>query len=392
MSPPRGKGLVRLPSFRGWWCRHPRLRVLLAGLLLLPFLLLLLRLLFFSGPHLPVETARPLRVVDMHCHTAGIGAGGSGCSVSDTFRSSYKFRIYLRSFGVTLEDLEAQGDALVIRRIARWVRESSEVDAAIVLALDGVIDAEGRLDARATQVYVPNQFVRNETARHPELLFGASINPMRTNAVELLHWAHQRRARLVKWLPSIQLFDPADRAFVPFYQKLVELDLPLLVHVGAERAFTGAREEWGDPHRLRLALDTGVRVIAAHMATTGRHEGERDIDRLLELMERYPRLHADISSLTQINKAGFIEEVLRNPLLQGRLFYGSDFPLINSPLVSPWYFPLNLEAERMRAIADIGNPWDRDVALKRALGFPAEIFGRAATLLLHPHDLPVPDP
>ena len=52
----------------------------------------------------------------------------------------------------------------------------------------------------------------------------------------------------------------------------------------------------GDPYRYRLALDHGVMVIAAHAATTGHQEGERNIDRLLSLMERYPNLYGDISS------------------------------------------------------------------------------------------------
>ncbi len=385
----RGKGLwERLLRLR----RRLRRRHVLGALLLAVLLPVLLRLILFQGPHLPVEESRAPQVVDMHVHAAGVGAGDSGCYVSPAFLASYKFGIYLRSYGIGRQELEREGDALVIRRIARWVRESAEVDAAVVLALDGVIDEQGRLDREATQVYVPNQFVLRETARHPELFFGASINPMRTNAVELLRWARQRGARLVKWLPSIQRFDPASPALIPFYQKLVELDLPLLVHTGAERAFLGSQEEMGDPYRYRLALDHGVMVIAAHAATTGHQEGERNIDRLLSLMERYPNLYGDISSLTQINKSGFLGEALSDPRLEGRLLYGSDFPLINSPLVSPWYFPLNLEAGQMRALSRIENPWDRDVALKRALGVRSAIFARTATLLMHPGDLADPDP
>ena len=349
-------------------------------------ILCLCRVIFFSGPFSSVDGNRASSVVDIHCHTAGIGAGGSGCFVSKALRSSYKFRIYLDSFGVDLPALEANGDALVVRRIAERVRDSKRVDAAIVLAMDGVVDEKGRLDRAATQFYVPNQFVLRETAKYPELFFGASINPKRTNAVELLTWARDNGAKLVKWLPSIQFFDPNDRSLLPFYQKMVELDLPLLSHAGRERSFTHSREEFSDPQKLQLALDAGVTVIVAHIASTGQHEGERDTDRLKAMMKRYPRLYSEISSLTQVNKLGYLKEALRDEVFQGRLFYGSDYPLINTPLVSPWYFQRNLKLSQMKTISEIQNPWDRDVALKQALGVPSEVFERASLLLMSPED------
>ena len=349
-------------------------------------LLLLLRLVFFEGTHQgPLELSRG--VVDIHCHTAGVGAGESGCFVSSAMRASYKFRIYLESFGVNLDALEREGDGLVIQKIAERVQASQQVQAAIVLAMDGVILGDGRLDLERTEFYVPNDFVRAQTLERPELFWGASINPNRTNAIERLEWAHAHGAKLVKWLPSIQLFDPSDVAYVPFYKRMAELKLPLLSHAGHERSFTSARDEFADPWKLKLALENGVTVIVAHIASTGHHENQRATDRLLEMMERYPNLYSEISSLTQVNKLGYLFEALRDDRFAGRLLYGSDYPLINTALVSPWFFPLALEVGQMKRIAEIDNPWDRDVALKAALGVPREIFARATNLLMTQGDL-----
>jgi hypothetical protein len=132
---------------------------------------------------------------------------------------------------------------------------------------------------------------------------------------------------------------------------------------------------------LRLPLSLGVTVIAAHVATPGAHAGERDLERLARLMTAHANLLADISSLTQVNKLGMLGEVLRRPEFQGRLVYGTDFPLINMPLVSPWYFPLNLKLGEMRRLARLENPWDRDVELKQALGVPAEVFAAGTRVL-----------
>ena len=70
--------------------------------------------------------------------------------------------------------------------------------------------------------------------------------------------------------------------------------------------------------------------------------------------------------------------------MEGRLLYGSDFPLMNTPLVSPWHFPLQLTGSQMAAIGSITNAWDRDVALKRGLGVPPDIFERTGKVLCSP--------
>ena len=53
-----------------------------------------------------MSASRP-GIVDMHCHIAGIGAGDSGCFVSEKLRNNWRFGIYLRSFGVTQKEIAA---------------------------------------------------------------------------------------------------------------------------------------------------------------------------------------------------------------------------------------------------------------------------------------------
>ena len=332
---------------------------------------------FHRGPYGPPQELPTARILDMHVHTAGIGAGNSGCFVSKDMRNSYKFGIYLKSFWTTRKEMEEKGDAHVIATIAQKVGESEHVDGAIVLALDGAVTEAGVLDRELTEVYVPDEFVAKETAKHTNLFWGASINPRRTNALERLKWAKENGARLLKWIPSIMLFDPSDEAFRPFYEKLIEYRMPLLTHAGQERSFTNAKDELCDPQKLHLPLKMGVTVVVAHIASTGDNEGERDTDRLARMMNQYTNLYSEISSLTQFNKPGYLDEAINRPEWQGRLVYGSDFPLINTALVSPHYYPLRLTLKQRRELAAIKNPWDQDVLLKRALGVPAEVFARS---------------
>ena len=337
-------------------------------------LLLILRELFFSGSYLVVEKSYESPIFDMHCHTAGVGAGGSGCFVSKELKNNFRFKVYLKAFGVTLPEIEAKGDKVLLERLASRLKESRRVGAAIILAMDGVIDDRGNLDREKTEFFVPNEFVAKETSKYSNLYFGASVNPNRPDALDRLQWAKDNGALLIKWLPSIQYINPEEKSFEPFYRKLVELKLPLLTHAGQERSFTHARDELADPVRLKLPLSLGVKVIVAHAASTGQNEGEKDIDRLIGMLESYPNLYSDISSMTQINKPGYLRQALKEKRFKGKLLYGSDFPLINTAAVSPWYFPLNLTRVQMKSISAIDNPWDRDVALKEALGVSSEIF------------------
>jgi uncharacterized protein len=294
--------------------------------------------------------------------------------------SSWKLGIYLKSFGTTREELQQKGDAHVVQLISRQLGESKHVGQAILLAMDGVVDANGELDKSRTEIYVPNDFIAKETAKTTNLLFGASINPLRKDALAQLDAAKAKGARLIKWIPSIMQFDPADERLTPFYRKLVELNLPLLTHAGQERSFTHARDELCDPQRLHLPLKLGVTVIVAHIASTGANAGQRDTDRLAPMMATYTNLYSEISSLTQVNKLGYLREALTRPEWQGRLLFGSDFPLINTALCSPYCYPLNLTAEQCRRISAIENPWDRDVELKQALGVPRGVFERSRVL------------
>lgn len=331
-----------------------------------------------ARPYRPVEPI-PADIVDMHCHIAGIGAGGSGCFVSAQMRDNWRFNIYLRSFGVTKAEILEKGDIIIADRVAETLAQSRYVHRAVILALDGVIGADGQLDTNRTEVYVPNEFVAEVCARHTNLLFGASVNPYRPDALERLEWAKAHGAVLVKWIPPIMEIAPDDSRLVPFYQKMVELNLPLLCHTGEEKSFSHANDQLGDPEKLRLPLSLGVKVIAAHIASSETFQGERGPDRLARLMRECPNLYSDISALTDINKPGYLREALTKPEFTGRLVYGTDFPLINTALDSPWYW-LRLSFRQKWEIWRTKNPWDRDVLTKHYLGTPTETFARSAEM------------
>jgi len=322
------------------------------------------------------------QILDMHCHVAGIGAGDSGAFLSDKMRNNWRYKIYLRAFSVTEEDVIRHGDALIIQKISEKLNTSEHVGAAVLLALDGVIDKDGSLDRQLTETYIPNNFLAAEVAKYGNLYFGASVNPYRKDALERLDQAKADRAVLIKWLPAIQHIDPADNRLVPFYKKLVELDLPLLTHAGNEDAFTRADNSLGDPQKLHLPLRHGVQVIVAHAATTGKSEGQDNMQRLLPMFAQYSNLYTDISALTQVNKLRFLPKLLASGIDPQKILYGTDFPLIKTGLTSPIFSAFNIGPKKVAGLARIKNPWDQDIQLKLAHGVPAQIFSNTQRILI----------
>lgn len=249
------------------------------------------------------------RVIDIHCHAAGLGFGESGCFLSQSMAKSWKLHFYLKAFGVTREDLQREGDGLVLQRLSRRLSEATRVQAAVVLALDGVMDSCGELDRERTELYIPNEYLASRCRIHDNLLFGASVNPLRRDALERLDAVAAQGAVLVKLLPSIQGIDLADRRLAPFYRRLAELKLPLLTHTGEEESFTRSDDALADPALLRLPLEQGVTVIAAHCASNGKNGGEQNLDRLLPLFGEFPNLYGDISALTLANRLGHLQKI-----------------------------------------------------------------------------------
>lgn len=337
---------------------------------------------FLSGAIAADERLEALHIVDYHVHTAGLGYGGSGAFLNEEMRENFRVPFFLRWVGVTEQELEAEGDQLVLRRISKNIARSRYVDQAVVLAMDGIVDrTTGLLDEKRTQIYIPNDFLAREVAKYPNLLFGASINPNRKDSIELLEWVAVQGAVLVKWIPSIMDIDPSDEFFIPFYKKMAELGIPLLSHTGMERSFAHARDELSDPFNLLLPLKHGVTVIAAHMAATGRSEGQDNFERLLSILAAYPNFYADISSLTQINRLGYLVRALKVPWAIDHMIYGTDWPLQHFPVVSPWFHVRHIGWVNAWRISKIENVWDRDVVLKQAMGVPESVFTRMVGVL-----------
>jgi uncharacterized protein len=266
-------------------------------------------------------------VIDCHVHLAAFRTADNGCYISPKMLRSPLFRFLLWKHGLDSDDATRSNQKYVDDLLAE-LRLSKYAEKAVLLGMDGVYDSNGRLDLESTDFLVGNDYVLALARSYPnEFLAGVSINPQRRDAIDELERCIEAGAKLVKVLPNVQGFDPANRQYISFYRKLAQHRVPFLSHVGYEFSLIGKDQSAGDPRKLRVPLDEGVTVIAAHGCSNGLIFSEPYLQTFLDLVSRYKNFYADVSALTQPNRFGMLFRLRRHPEVHNRLLFGTDYPL-----------------------------------------------------------------
>lgn len=319
--------------------------------------------------------------VDVHVHLAGIGAGGSGCWVSPRFTRRVTFQAFrmLHRIATRRSAGGADLDSGWAGTLAERVR-SSELDRAVALGFDAVYDRAGQIDRELSQMVVPVSWVLEACRRHSDaLLPGPSVNPLRADALERLDECIEGGAVLIKWLPSVQRIDPSDRAHSAFYRRLADAGVALLVHSGGgERTFAEIAPELKDVRHLEAPLSAGVTVICAHSGVPVHLSRDPDqLPILRRLLARYPNLWLDNSGMANPSRFAHLARLAHDRQFVQRTLYGSDYPVPSLPL----HYPRRIGPAEVWRLHRERNPFDRDIGLKRALGYPDATLTRAAAVL-----------
>ena len=274
------------------------------------------------------------RVWDSHVHLIGVEEGGNGCAVNPKMRSHLhpRLRFQFDAFkaGSGIRSMET-ADRDYVDRLLLLHRDANPAGRLVLLGFDYLVDRDGSEQPEQSSFYIPNEYVLGLAERYPEIEACVSIHPYRNDAVERLDQAVERGAVGVKWLPNAQGIDPGDSRCDPFYSRLAELGIPLLTHAGHELSVDSEYQTFGNPLRLRRALDHGVRVIVAHCASFGKEDGTPAFDLFMGMFResRYDGLlYGDLAAAALVNRAGRpLREILAASDLHRRLVNGSDYPL-----------------------------------------------------------------
>lgn len=321
------------------------------------------------------------KIIDIHTHVFSLDPARTGCTLSEASERRLVGRYLRWKHGIRASDPAERAEAVLQHQWLGTIEQTKRVDQIVVLAHDAVFSRSGARREEQTHFYIPNNYVLALAREHPRLLPAASIHPYRRDALEELDRVVEQGAVLIKWLPNTQGFDPIDRKNIPFFRKLATHQIPLLCHTGPEFALKPLDQSLGHPSRLRLALEEGVIVIAAHGGGWGWLPG-LGFKRFVEMLLKYPRFYTDTSALTLPPRSRYLLTFLDRPELHAKLVHGSDYPLP----VSPWPFVRRLGLKEARRIAAVASPIDRDLLIKQALGFPESVFARAAGLIRLPEE------
>jgi uncharacterized protein len=320
------------------------------------------------------EIGAPL--IDMHVHIVGNGLRGSGCwlKVGTWHRPLAAFMLH--HIGVGISTAAPEFDEAYTTHLAKLVRESS-LAAAVILAQDEVYDCTGRKLAFGS-FYVPNDYVLNLAREHQEFLPAVSIHPGRPDALNELDRCLEAGAVMLKLLPNCLNVDCNDPRYRKFWERMAEAKLPLLAHTGGEHTVPVFDKNLSDPEVLRLPLECGVTVIAAHSATKSGLTDPEYFYKFCDMLPRYPKLYGDTSAFNVPIRGRHIRACLREPVAS-RLVHGSDYPV---PVFGHWAWMQRFVGWRgFRRCEKISNVLERDFQLKREMGFPTEHFARIHSLL-----------
>jgi len=286
------------------------------------------------------------QVWDAHAHIAGIGDSPSGIYLNPRMNSKlhpahFLRRLFFLNAGCAYA-LEGQSvDVAYVRRMLGLMDGMRRGCKLVLFAFERTYGEDGKADLDRTAFHVPDGYARELARENPRYFeWACSIHPYRRDCVEALEQAKKDNARAVKWLPESMGIDPASPLCDRFYEAAARLKIPVITHAGMERAVLGAeQQEFGNPLRLRRALDAGVRIVVAHCASMGE---DRDTDKgpngpMVDSFELFARLFddkryeknlfGDLSAMTQINRARFLPRVIEREDWHPRLLNGSDYPL-----------------------------------------------------------------
>jgi len=310
-------------------------------------------------------------IVDCHVHLCAFMPGHG--SMSAKLLNSIPFRFMRWRLGID-GPVNAGAEEKLARVLATAI-DDSMLDAAVILAFDAAHDRDGNFDAANTHLYLTNDYAIELCQRFAKMKFGASIHPYRKDAVAELERCVAAGAVLLKWLPIVQNFNPADPRCIPFYEALAHHKLPLLSHTGGEKSLPNLDITVADPMLLRPALDRGVTVIMAHCGTRSAM-GETDfVPNFMKLAKEYEHCYGDTSALNLPTRWYAYESILKDAAVRAKLVHGSDWPILPLP------HPLEHSVRKLWALMHTKNWIRRDIEIKQSLGFEEAYWHRAGKVL-----------
>jgi hypothetical protein len=208
------------------------------------------------------------------------------------------------------EDIEASLPLLSPDVLLAQMDEAG-VDRSILFAVDAPI------------VYASNEYVHELCSRHPDRFIGfASVNPNDRGAAKSLDRAVRKLGLCgLKLHPPLQNFAPDDRIAWPLYEKAVELNIPVVFHVGTTPFGCLCRLAQANPilvDEVAVRFPT-LRIMLTHLGTMWDNEA-------FMVVEKNPNVFIDTAAYLPEIRALLTPELV-NRVGAGKFIFGTDYPM-----------------------------------------------------------------
>ena len=302
-----------------------------------------------------------MKTIDIHTHLL---------SSDVAFQRSYDklaLRFFAKKFGMDPKALVRDPYGEYTRALVESVRNSQHVEKIVLFGVDDRVDDTGRTLHKDITVCATNEDVAALYRGNEDVIIPFfSINPNRPDALGLIDRYADAGFRGAKFLQNYWGVDTREARYRPYFDKLAERGLPLIVHVGSESSVHSFKS-CESIEMLDHPLEAGVQVICAHMALS--YEPSRifkalsknpkhfndEYYLLIDMLKRYPNLYADISALLTPVRAKVLRHLSRQNDIHHKLLFGTDFPVPFSMVLNSYDLPYRKRFELSRE----ANPFDR---------------------------------
>ncbi len=265
-------------------------------------------------------------------------------------------------------------DALV-----HGVRSSKHLSHSVLFGVDACVDDKGKVLHKDLTVCATNEDVLKLYQEHPDVIVPFfSINPMRPDALDEIDRYCELGFKGAKFLQNYWGVDTREARYRPYFEKLKEKNIPLIVHIGSESSVHSFKT-CETLAMLDQPLHVGVNVIAAHMALSysplklikafsshPKHYND-EYFQLIEMLQAHKNLYADISALLTPVRAKVLRHLSQQHDIHDKLLFGTDYPVPFTTVFNTYDLPYKKRFE----LSKITNPLDRYAATILEY-FPAE--------------------
>lgn len=302
-----------------------------------------------------------MKTIDTHVHLLS-------SEVSfNRFYDKVALHFFAKRFGIDAKVLAKEPYKAYTDALMNSVKSSEHVEKIVLFGVDAKVDDEGNVLHRDKTVCASNEDVAALYAQYPQLIIPFfSINPKRPDALELIEKYHALGFKGAKFLQNYWGVDTREARYSAYFEKLANLDMPLIVHVGSESS-VHSYKVCESIEMLHQPLELGVKVICAHMALSyePRHifkalssnpkRFNDDYFTLLGMLKTHDNLYADVSALLTPVRAKVLRHLSAQSDIHHKLLFGSDYPVPFTTMLNSY----DMSLLKRLCIAQEKNVFDR---------------------------------